>query len=217
MKQSYNLSDLDTRGFLEINDFLDSETINNFKKCLDNLYDINGNRNFVLTDDKLNKYIFGDYYKNNKFKEVISKVFLHEKIKFSYEDNYKVLRVLNGKESNADNQNYHFDGYYLTAMLPLEIPTGNEGKNGDFILVPNIRKIFKNKNINLIIKYIFQNKLIKLLYKNKIFLGFFKPKRIIPKAGSLIIFRGFASLHGSEILGPNKKRVTLLYHFHKMK
>ena len=62
MKQSYNLSDLDTRGFLEINDFLDSETINNFKKCLDNLYDINGNRNFVLTDDKLNKYIFGDYY-----------------------------------------------------------------------------------------------------------------------------------------------------------
>ena len=33
-------------------------------------------------------------------------------------------RVLNGKKSNADNQNYHFDGYYLTAMLPLEIVDG---------------------------------------------------------------------------------------------
>ena len=45
---------------------------------------------------------------------------------------------------------------------------------------------------------------------------FNEDKNIKPEEGSLLIFRGAKSLHGSGNLLKNTKRVTMLYHFKKI-
>ena len=171
----------------------------------------------MLTDEDLDHEGLKKFFNNVNFINLIKSFFKYENLDFSLNDNYRVLRVLNGPGSNTDNQNLHFDGYYLTLMLPIHIPNENDNFNGDFMIIPNIRPVFKSKILNLVLKVIAQNKLSKIFFKTKIFKIIFKPIKIIPKPGSLIIFRGFSSLHGSGILKSNRKRATLLFHLKKMK
>ena len=211
------ISDIDTKGYIEIQNFLNEKTSKLFKDDLENILKKDNNKKFALTDGQLKNFHFYDYCDEKKFLELVGEIFKYDKKKFQYQDNYKVLRILNGKDSNTDNNNLHFDGYHLTLMLPLVIPSNNGEGNGDFFIIPNIRPYFNLNIFNLLFKFIFQNKIIKFFYKTKFFHSLLKPIRIIPKVNSLIIFRGFASLHGSGKLDANKTRVTLLYHYLKLK
>ena len=217
MYQQFKIDDLNSKGFIEIKNFFDESLKNEILKEVEEIIEIGRDHNLVLTDSKLNNYTLGNLDQKESFKNIIEKIFEFENLKFEYKDKYRVLRILNGKESDSDNKNFHFDGYHLTCMFPLIIPHGKEKDNGNFFLIPNLRKIFKNKILNLTVKFLYQNKLAKLFYKTSLFTFFFKPLEIKPLPDSLFIFRGFNSLHGSGNLGKNKKRVTLLYHFLKLK
>ena len=193
MKNHIRIEDINDKGIIVINNIFDNDE-------------------FSKINSEINKLIQNKRSKNGKI--VLIDDDLKESLLFEL---YKVLRVLTGNNSDNDNQNYHFDGYYLTAMLPILIPKEKDNFNGDFLIVPNIRHVYKNKKINLLIKYFFQNKIAKIFYKTIFFNKIFKPIKISPQENSLILFKGFESLHGSEMLGKNRTRITLLYHFNKMK
>lgn len=212
-----NISDIDSKGYIIIKNFFSANEIQTINKELSSFFDKHGHKKIALTDSQVDEFTFGNLNSNLKFKEIIKEFFDYENEKNYENDLFRVLRVLSGKTSGTDNQNYHFDGYHLTAMFPLIMPSDNDNKNGDFMLVPNIRKVFGSKLMNNFVKFIFQNKLTKLFYKTNFFNYIFRPIKIIPEVNSLILFRGFTSLHGSGILGSNKTRVTLLYHYKKLK
>jgi len=208
---------LNKNGYIVIENFLSDETFNQFKNDTNNYLSNTRNRNFKLTDNDLDNTIFNQYYNDQKITSLVEKIFKEENLNYKMEECYRVFRALIGRESNLQNKKFHFDSYYLTLMLPIKIPRYEDGENGDFYIIPNIRKTFKNRYLNLLIKFFFQNKLSFLFYKSLIFDKIFKPIKITLKEKSLIIFWGYKSLHGSGVLGKNRERVTLLYHFNKMK
>jgi hypothetical protein len=214
---SQNIKQLNEAGYLVINDFISDEIFNQFKIDTNKYLENSKNKNFKLTDYELNDSIFNKYYVDSKITNLVNNIFKVTNINFKNEKCYRVFRALVGKESNIQNKKYHFDSYYLTLLFPIIIPKHQDTKNGDFYIIPNIRKIYKNFILNLLVKFLFQNKISYLLYKTKLFDKIFKPIKIIPKEKSVIIFWGYKSLHGSGDLGINRKRITLLYHFKKMK
>lgn len=214
---SQNIKQLNEAGYLVINDFISDEIFNQFKIDTNKYLENSKNKNFNLTDHDLNESIFNKYYLDSKITNLVNNIFKVTNIDFDNEECYRVFRALVGEESNKQNKKYHFDSYYLTILFPIIIPNNKDTKNGDFFIIPNIRKIYKNFFLNLLVKFLFQNKISYLLYKSKLFDRLFKPIKIIPKEKSVIIFWGYKSLHGSGDLGENRKRVTVLYHFKKMK
>tara|TARA_Y100001970_G_scaffold288620_1_gene416462 strand:- start:48 stop:707 length:660 start_codon:yes stop_codon:yes gene_type:complete len=219
MKNHIRIEDINDKGIIVINNIFDNDEFSKINSEINKLIQNKRSKNgkIVLIDDDLKESLLFELYKKNKIKTVVNEIFNHNKLQLDIEDNYKVLRVLTGNNSDNDNQNYHFDGYYLTAMLPILIPKEKDNFNGDFLIAPNIRHVYKHKKINLLIKYFFQNKIAKIFYKTIFFNKIFKPIKISPQENSLILFKGFESLHGSEMLGKNRTRITLLYHFNKMK
>lgn len=211
------LADINTKGYIEIENFFNVKNFEKLQNKVNKLIEKKPNTNFTLTDLQLDNENIVQFEDIPGFRELIENFYKFENKKLNFNDCYKVLRVLKGNDSNKDNSNFHFDGFYLTAMFPIIIPQNNSGDNGDFVIVPNIRRIYKSKLINNLIKAIFQNFLIKIFYKTKLFNYFFNAKVIRPKEGSLILFRGFQSLHGSAKLEKNRTRATLLYHISNMK
>lgn len=214
---SNTIKELNKNGFIEIENFVSDKTFNQFKKDTNDYLSNSINKNFYLTDNDLDNTIFNQYYNDQEVIRLVDEIFKEKKFNYKIDECYRVFRALVGKGSDLQNKKLHFDSYYLTLMFPIRIPKYKDGENGDFYILPNIRKTFKNKYLNLLIKFIFQNKVSFLFYKSKIFDKIFKPIKIIPKEKSIIIFWGYKSLHGSGILGKNRERVTLLYHFKKMK
>ncbi len=208
---------LNEEGYFVINDFISDEIYNQFKIDTNQYLESSKNKNFKLTDYDLNESIFNKYFLDSEITQLVSNIFKLTNIEYKNEECFRVLRSLIGQESNMQNKKYHFDSYYLTLLFPIMIPKYPDTKNGDFYIIPNVRKIFKNSFLNLFVKFLFQNKISYLLYKSKLFDKMFKPIKIIPKEKSVIIFWGYKSLHGSADLGKDRKRVTLLYHFKKMK
>jgi hypothetical protein len=124
---------------------------------------------------------------------------------------YQVLRCLSGELAQANSLKFHFDSYVLTALIPIIIP--EEGKLGDLLIIPNVRKIRSAYIYNLIDKVFLDNpfsqKLLKRLYLSK-------SKRIrhislIP--GNLYLFYGYRSIHTNEECSPDKIRSTALLHY----
>jgi len=216
MEANYNLSLLNKIGYIEIDNFLDESKYNSFKNAVDKIIQSNPDKHIVRTDSSINSKILEGFINDEIVTTFVKDLFEYDKVNYDINDTFKVLRILNGKETGSGNDNYHFDGYYLTLFFPIYVPK-TEGNNGSFNIFPNIRPIIDIKLFDFFIKFIFQNKLTKKFYKSSFFKKRFKPIIIEPKEKSVIVFRGFKSLHGSGRMDSFKKRVSLLYHFKKMK
>ena len=148
------ITDLDRIGYIEIENFLENSKFEELKKQIDKIINNHPNKNFVQTDQKIESSFVKEFIHENKIKETVKEIFNYDKTKFDYEDNFKVLRVLNGKNSKCDKNNFHFDGYYLTLFIPISIPSEISTNNGNFYILPNIRPIFNVKIFDLIVKIV---------------------------------------------------------------
>lgn len=209
-----DISDIDTKGFIYVKNFIDEGNLLNLKNQLDKF--LPSKNNFNKIDNELENTLFFDFHNQEEIKNIVKKIFNKDSISYSHEDCYKVLRVLTGNNSDSQNKNLHFDSYYLTLMFSIKMPENIDENNGSFLIIPNVRIIFKYKILNNLIKFIFQNRVSKFLYRFNLFDSVSNIKNIKPEEGSLLIFRGAKSLHGSGNLLKNTKRVTMLYHFKKM-
>jgi hypothetical protein len=131
------------------------------------------------------------------------------------ESKYQVLRVLNGGNVNSQSHLFHFDNYTLTILLPIFIPDNSNGKNGDLLVLPNIRKISKSANKDALIKILTQNPLTRKLLKLSAVRKLLKFQSVKLEPGNLYFFWGFSSYHGNDDCDEGEVRSTALFHFHK--
>lgn len=180
-------------------------------------------KDFVLSKtkeiNKTNYRLYENSLKNTEFekKEFINlidkfckEIVKETKLNVNIKKCYKVLRVIGGEGSNKQSHLYHFDAHKLTILVPLVIPNNYSEKNGDLIIIPNLRKLHNNIILNIIQKIFFQNKIIAYFIKNNFL---FKKYKIKIKPGNLYAFFGFTTLHGNEDIEKNSTRATLLLHF----
>jgi hypothetical protein len=171
----------------------------------------------VVGNSQLNNTLLGELNKDIDFIDKIESILrkkLDDKTPKTI-DRHQVLRVLNGGDVNSQAYLFHFDAYTLTVLLPIFIPNCEEGRNGDLLVIPNMRKISYNPIKNLIVKGVMQNPIIRFLLKLSWFRKLFPFKKIKLKPGNLYFFWGFSSYHGNEECNPGSIRSTALFHFHK--
>lgn len=208
-----NISDcFKINGFVELEQCIDQDEINFLINFVKNKYKENNNNYFFLAGDKFDQSFNDNKFIIKKVKNLIEKVSFELNLHDKKQELYKVLRVVDGKKSDSEANNYHFDAHYFTALIPILIPNNLSGKNGDLMISPNFRNYSSNILINIFEKFLYQV-ILKPFLKIDKFRKFLKFKKIILKVGNIYLFNGFRSLHGNLNIERGNLRATLLVHY----
>lgn len=124
---------------------------------------------------------------------------------------YQLLRCLTGRTGRKQCFIFHYDSYVVTLLLPILIPA--QGKRGDLIMAPNLRKIRRFYQLNLLDKLLIDNRLTQFVLRQLFLSGLLKVRRVEMTPGALYMFWGYRSLHANEPCDPRDIRSTALFHF----
>ena len=205
-------NEFNTKGLVEINNFLNIEEINHLKNFTDIKYIKNNKNNFFLAGKNFEEEFKDDLNIINKVQNLFENLSSLLKFKINCKNIYKVLRVVDGKESKKESHRYHFDAHLLTVLIPIYIPDNFNYKNGDLVISPNFRKLSKSLIINIIEKIVYQNFIFNKILHIKFFRDLLNFKQLKLKVGNLYLFNGYRSLHGNLEINSIDKRATLLLH-----
>ena len=123
---------------------------------------------------------------------------------------HQVLRCLTGDIGQRNSLLFHFDSYVVTALLPIEVPAGQN--TGELILLQNVRPIRKSYLTNLADKVVLDNPLTQRILRNMAArTDRFVRLPMVP--GDLYFFWGYRSVHTNMPCDPDKVRATALFHF----
>jgi hypothetical protein len=195
---------------------------NDLEKCKNNVQNlINENKgSFSLVgNENLQNTLLNNLYHDQSFLSLQDNL-VRKKIGLNHQyynqDKYQVLRVLNGVSLNSQSHLFHFDNFTLTVLLPIYIPE-NKGirKNGDLLVLPNVRELSFSPNKNALVKILTQNPLTRNLLKFAFIRKLFKFKHMKLQPGNLYFFWGFTTYHGNDDCDLGEIRSTALFHYHK--
>lgn len=124
---------------------------------------------------------------------------------------YQILRCLTGKGSAQNSLVFHYDSYLITALIPVTIP--QSGMRGDFLLLPNTRKIRTFYIANLLDKILLDNRITQSILRRRARTRGRSISRIEMIPGNLYLFWGYRSVHTNEPCDPHSVRATALFHF----
>jgi len=208
---------LEQQGYAIIENALEKGVVESAKLFVSQVASTQRGAFSVVGHENFKNSVLGDLYRDDLFLELLKEL-TEMKLKTVIENNcdmYQVMRVLQGESLNSQSYLFHFDNYTLTAALPIVIPNSNTGENGDLYILPNVRNVSGNPNMDAFIKLLTQNPLVRKLLsytyiRNK--LGFI---RLPLQPGNLYLFWGFCTYHGNGDCEPGNTRATALYHYHK--
>jgi hypothetical protein len=106
---------------------------------------------------------------------------------------------------------FHYDSYVVTVLIPIEIPTA--GMTGDFLMLPNTRRVRKRYAANVIDKVILDNPVSQFLLRTLTKANVIRPTRIRMVPGNAYFFWGYRSVHTNEPCDSDRIRATALFHF----
>jgi hypothetical protein len=124
---------------------------------------------------------------------------------------HQVLRCLTGSTGRKHSMMFHFDSYFVSVLLPIEVPTGKE--NGELILLPNVRRIRWWYVSNVIDKILLENALSQWLLRRMTRLHPERFVRIMLTPGDLYFFWGYRSIHTNAPCDADKIRATAIFHY----
>lgn len=199
-------------GFVEIEKCIDEKEIDFLKNFVKNKYKENNNNYFFLAGDKFDQSFNDEQLIVKKVEDLIKDISVELDLYDENQKPYKVLRVVDGKKSDSEANNYHFDAHHFTALIPIFIPNNPSGKNGDLMISSNLRGYSSNIIINILEKVLYQ-KILKPFLKYEKFKKIFKFKKIILEVGNIYLFNGYRSLHGNLNIEQGNLRATLLIHY----
>lgn len=124
---------------------------------------------------------------------------------------YQVLRCLSGQSARRHSYLFHYDSYVITMLIPIQIPTS--GITGDFLMLPNTRRIRKTYLSNVIDKVFLDNAVTQWALRKLTKIGLVRLTRIKMVPGNAYFFWGYRSVHTNEPCDPDQIRATALFHY----
>ncbi|WP_233863333.1 hypothetical protein [Paraburkholderia adhaesiva] len=125
---------------------------------------------------------------------------------------FPVLRVLTGTHGLRHANNFHFDSYVVTVLLPVQIPNGLDEPPGDLVMFPNMRDARRFAVVNILEKLLVEN-LLKRIWRTPRVQRWRSAKIVPLTPGNLYFFWGMRSLHANQACLPGSVRCTALLHF----
>ena len=109
MEDHIRIEDINDKGIIIINNIFDNDDFSKINSEINRLILNKRSKNgkIVLIDDDLKESLLFELYKKNEIQSLINEIFNHNQLKLDINDNFKVLRVLTGNNSDNDYQNYN--------------------------------------------------------------------------------------------------------------
>lgn len=123
---------------------------------------------------------------------------------------YQILRALEGHDQARHALRFHYDSYVLTVLLPILIPTGDEGR---LILARRRRPLRRTYAANLLDKLQVDNARAQNRFAQRYTAGTRDFQRLELVPGNLYFFWGYRTLHTNEAAPPGAIRATAVYHY----
>ncbi|MCJ1962948.1 hypothetical protein [Novosphingobium mangrovi (ex Hu et al. 2023)] len=123
---------------------------------------------------------------------------------------YQILRALEGQDQARHALRFHYDSYVLTALLPILIPSGGEGR---LILGRQRRPLRRSYAANLLDKLQVDNARAQQRLARRYAGGACEFERLVLKPGNLYFFWGYRTLHTNEPAPDGAIRATAVYHY----
>ncbi|HQT74906.1 MAG: hypothetical protein B7Z59_03260 [Acidiphilium sp. 37-67-22] len=124
---------------------------------------------------------------------------------------YNVLRCVKGETGGSQSYFFHYDSYYITALLPVIIPQGE--KAGHLIIRKRRRGVRSSYLQNLVDKIFLDNKFRQRLLRRGAKAGSSAFKEVVLNPGDLYFFWGYRTVHANADCDPTQLRATALAHF----
>ncbi|WP_322101648.1 hypothetical protein [Paraburkholderia sp. J41] len=125
---------------------------------------------------------------------------------------YPVMRALTGTHGLRHANNFHYDSYMLTVLVPILIPDGPNEPPGHLVMFPNMRNARRWVVVNIVEKLLVENvmhRVWRLPFVQRLLAA-----KIVPLTpGNLYFFWGMRSLHANQACLPSSVRCTVLLHF----
>jgi hypothetical protein len=125
---------------------------------------------------------------------------------------YPVMRVLTGEQGIRHSNNFHYDSYVVSILLPVLIPDGPDDPPGNLAMFPNLRNARRSVLLNIVEKVLVE-KLLAKLWRLPVVQRWLGATVVTLTPGNLYFFWGMRSLHANQACAPSRVRCTVLLHF----
>lgn len=202
---------IDSEGFYCAPGFLSVDDLHRMRGFVSSAIALGGHQSVSLGRDHLSGSGLDELADIMEFKNFVSRLYTiglgrpAPAVRF-----HQVLRCLTGASLSKHSLMFHYDSYFITALIPVEIP--EHGKRGDFLMIPNMRGVRSSYLFNLVDKLILDNAVSQWMLRTRAS-GGRRIKRVAMVPGSLYLFWGYRSIHTNEPVDEGAVRATALFHY----
>ena len=207
------VADIDRRGFGIIPEFVPRDDLARMRRFVaDAIRSSGGEYVGFAGPDRVDGSGLDELARSAPFRRMIEEIYERGTgQRAPKQDLYQVLRCLSGKTARNHSYLFHYDSYVVTVLIPIEIPT--VGQTGDFLMLPNTRRIRKAYFWNLIDKVLLCNGISQWALRNLPVWGVIRLTRIKMIPGNAYFFWGYRSIHANEPCDSDRVRASALFHF----
>jgi hypothetical protein len=206
--------DIDRRGCGIIENYISSEELAPIRALAEaRVREMGGEYVALMGPDSVNGTLLSELPHFPEFRNLFQRLFelgMGERATRG-PDFYQVLRCLQGPTGQHHCNRFHYDGHFLSAIIPIAIP--ETGMRGDFVLISNPRTIRGSYLVNLLDKLLVYNAVSQWAFRTAARRNFPRIVRMRMRPGSLYLFWGYRSIHTNEPCDEDKLRATAVFHY----
>ena len=206
-------SDMDELGFGVLPNYISSQDLEPARALAVDAVRAAGDEYVCFRNaDALAGTVLGELPESDEFKEICRRLYecgndaTAPEVKF-----YQIYRCLKGATGQRHSNRFHYDSYVLTALLPVAIP--EEGRRGDLLLVPNIRRIRRLYLLNVLDRFLVGSRIAQIILRLAARRRSPRMVAIRLEPGTMYFFWGYRSIHTNEPCEVDTLRATALFHY----
>jgi hypothetical protein len=207
------VADIERTGFGVIPDFVGADELKRMRAFVAKaVQDAGGEYAGFVGPDSVTGSGLDELARSPHFRDMVKEIYERGTGRKAPEQEfYQVLRCLSGASVRRHSYLFHYDSYVVTVLIPIEMPTA--GMTGDFLMLPNTRRVRKRYVANVIDKVILDNPVSQFLLRTLTKANVIRPTRIRMVPGNAYFFWGYRSVHTNEPCDSDRIRATALFHF----
>jgi hypothetical protein len=206
------VTDIDKSGIGVLENFLRPDELQALQAFVEGEVEKSGGEYTSLSETQISPTLLGSISNAPAFQAMMRRVYEKGARKPAPKQSlYRVLRCLKGRTGMQHSYLFHYDSYFVTALLPIIIPT--EGEAGHLIIHPRRRGVRSTYVRNLVDKVILDNKYTQARLKKNFLSGKSELREVALVPGNLYFFWGYKTIHANAPCDPKNIRATALMHF----
>lgn len=192
------------KGYAELGDVFAEQALAAVEEFARQQCALQNKETFDMKQDKLKNSVV-ERISENPFVFGLMKAIMHEaKVPYDPQDYHCRIRIKLGSQSSTFDNVFHFDGSYITGVMPVLVPQ----TSGHLLMAPGMRPYLRLARYDNMSRRLFTLKPLQKFFAGRNPLT----KKVKYTQGGMLFFKGFTTLHAGEPASPDSNRIVVLFH-----